>query len=291
MRRGLVYLATMVGIIVVIGIVSNIICALLGVDPGSGGIGSILLISAVMGFAGSLISLFMSKSMVKRSMGVRVIGAPQTQDEQFLVNTISMLAQKKGVQMPEVGIYDAQEMNAFATGWNRNQALVAVSSGLLRQMNQEEVSAVLGHEMSHVANGDMVTMSLVQGIVNTFVYALSYLAAAALASRDRNSRGGSVMMQYAVRSVLQMCLGFLGTMVVMWFSRLREYRADAGSAEVLGNAAMIRALQALKQQSASTQKPATVQALCIFGVSSASELFMSHPPLDKRIAALSSHQN
>lgn len=283
--RGIVYCLTMLGVLFVVGIVFSIILSVANVQIGNGGIITILIFSAIMGFAGSLISLFLSKIIVKKSMNVQVITTPSNKAESWLVNTIELLASKKGVKMPEVGIYSASEMNAFATGWNRNSALVAVSSGLLDNMEQDEIEAVLGHEMSHVANGDMVTQTLVQGIVNTFVYALSFIIANIITNALKGNKEVNRMTYYLINSVLQMLFGICGTIVVMWFSRWREYHADAGSADVLGKDAMIKALNALKSQHVD-KKPENVKTLCIAGIDGFSELFMTHPPLDKRIAAL-----
>ncbi len=284
---------TMVGVLITVTIVGNIILAVLGVKMNGASMAVLLLTSAIFGFAGSLISLFLSKTIVKKSMGVEVITNPSSQAEKWLVNTVAGLAAKKGVKMPEVGIYQANEMNAFATGWNRNDALVAVSTGLLDKMEQDEIEAVLGHELSHVANGDMVTQTLLQGVVNTFVYFISFvlssIIANALANRDSENSSssglGSTIVYHAVASLLQVVFGILGTMVVMWFSRWREYHADRGSAQVLGKDAMINALEALKRQVVE-EKPENVKALCIAGAPSFAELFMTHPPLEKRIAAL-----
>lgn len=283
--RGIVYCLTMLGVLFVVGIVFSIILSVANVQIGNGGIITILIFSAIMGFAGSLISLFLSKIIVKKSMNVQVITTPSNKAESWLVNTIELLASKKGVKMPEVGIYSASEMNAFATGWNRNSALVAVSSGLLDNMEQDEIEAVLAHEMSHVANGDMVTQTLVQGIINTFVYALSFIIANIITNALKGNKEVNRMTYYLINSVLQMLFGICGTIVVMWFSRWREYHADAGSADVLGKDAMIKALNALKSQHVD-KKPENVKTLCIAGTDGFSELFMTHPPLDKRIAAL-----
>ncbi len=291
--RSMAYMLTMVGVLITVTIVGNIILAVLGVKMNGASMAVLLLTSAIFGFAGSLISLFLSKTIVKKSMGVEVITNPSSQAEKWLVNTVAGLAAKKGVKMPEVGIYQANEMNAFATGWNRNDALVAVSTGLLDKMEQDEIEAVLGHELSHVANGDMVTQTLLQGVVNTFVYFISFvlssIIANALANRDSENSSssglGSTIVYHAVASLLQVVFGILGTMVVMWFSRWREYHADRGSAQVLGKDAMINALEALKRQVVE-EKPENVKALCIAGAPSFAELFMTHPPLEKRIAAL-----
>ena len=286
MGRGLVYLLTMAGVVVTLGIVLNVACALFGVPVGGGNFVMIVVMSALMGFAGSIIGLFLSKTIVKHQMKVQVITKPKNQAENWLVQTVALLAEKKGVKMPEVGIYDADEMNAFATGWNKDAALVAVSSGLLEHMEQNEIEAVLGHEMSHVSNGDMVTMCLVQGAVNTLAYLISFVIANALRANNR----GSSFQIYMIQHLCIMVFGFLGNLAVLAFSRWREYRADAGSAQVLGKDAMIQALEALGRQTVE-KKPDGVRAMCIFGVDSVSELFMTHPPLEKRIAALKKLRN
>ena len=286
MGRGLVYLLTMAGVVVTLGIVLNVACALFGVPVGGGNFVMIVVMSALMGFAGSIIGLFLSKTIVKHQMKVQVITKPKNQAENWLVQTVALLAEKKGVKMPEVGIYDADEMNAFATGWNKDAALVAVSSGLLEHKEQNEIEAVLGHEMSHVSNGDMVTMCLVQGAVNTLAYLISFVIANALRANNR----GSSFQIYMIQHLCIMVFGFLGNLAVLAFSRWREYRADAGSAQVLGKDAMIQALEALGRQTVE-KKPDEVRAMCIFGVDSVSELFMTHPPLEKRIAALKKLRN
>ena len=286
MGRGLVYLLTMAGVVVTLGIVLNVACALFGVPVGGGNFVMIVVMSALMGFAGSIIGLFLSKTIVKHQMKVQVITKPKNQAENWLVQTVALLAEKKGVKMPEVGIYDADEMNAFATGWNKDAALVAVSSGLLEHMEQNEIEAVLGHEMSHVSNGDMVTMCLVQGAVNTLAYLISFVIANALRANNR----GSSFQIYMIQHLCIMVFGFLGNLAVLAFSRWREYRADAGSAQVLGKDAMIQALEALGRQTVE-KKPDEVRAMCIFGVDSVSELFMTPPPLEKRIAALKKLRN
>lgn len=286
MGRGLVYLLTMAGVVVTLGIVLNVACALFGVPVGGGNFVMIVVMSVLMGFAGSIIGLFLSKTIVKHQMKVQVITKPKNQAENWLVQTVALLAEKKGVKMPEVGIYDADEMNAFATGWNKDAALVAVSSGLLEHMEQNEIEAVLGHEMSHVSNGDMVTMCLVQGAVNTLAYLISFVIANALRANNR----GSSFQIYMIQHLCIMVFGFLGNLAVLAFSRWREYRADAGSAQVLGKDAMIQALEALGRQTVE-KKPDEVRAMCILGVDSVSELFMTHPPLEKRIAALKKLRN
>jgi heat shock protein HtpX len=245
--------------------------------------------SAIIGFAGSFISLMLSKWMAKRSMGVKLID-PQNagnSTESWLINTVQRQAQASNIGMPEVGIFDSANPNAFATGANKNNALVAVSSGLLAAMNQDEVEAVLAHEVSHVANGDMVTMALIQGVVNTFVVFLSRLVGFFV---DRvilkNQRGLGI--GYFISSIVaQIVLGILASTIVMWFSRRREFRADAGAAELAGGDKMIAALQTLQRGSAE-DLPTQMAAFGISGKtkSGIAALFLSHPPLEQRIAAL-----
>ncbi len=289
LKRGILYIATMLGVMIVIGIVVNIICAFFGIYLTRQGLGTILAVSLFLGFFGSVISLLMSKSIVKATMHVQTISTPRSEEESWLLREVELIAKRKGIAMPEVGIYPSSEMNAFATGWNRDAALVAVSSGILSGMSRDSLSAVLGHELSHVQNGDMVTMCLVQGIVNTFVYALSYIIAGAaagfLGSRDRDDRG-SPFIYYMVQNLLQVLFGFLGTLVVLWFSRHREYAADAGSAEVLGKDRMINALLELGNQKVDQKKSASIAALCIVSGGNPSELFMTHPTIENRVAAL-----
>ncbi len=285
------YFLTVIAVLIVGTVALNIICSALGYPLSSEDLVVCVGTMSVMGIGGSIISLFISKSFVMMQRHVQLINKPSNDGEQWLVDTVRNIADKKGLKMPDVGIYDANEMNAFATGWNRNSALVAVSTGLLRSMNKKQIEAVLGHELSHVDNGDMVTFTLVQGVVNTFVLVLSSILAsvltAVMAGKDGNrSRVSTSMASNIIFYVMQTLFGFLGTAVVMWFSRYREYRADAGSADVLGKESMISALEALKGDSSPvTKKSRVVKALCInardFG-----ELFMSHPPLEKRIAAL-----
>lgn len=288
--RILLFLATNIAVMVLVGIVMNFfgasILAQNGVDLDLRGL---LIFSAAFGFIGSFISLFLSKWMAKRSMGVQLIENPQNADERWLLQTVTDLAAKADIKMPEVGIFPAQQPNAFATGWNKNDALVAVSVGLLRSMKQNEVKAVLAHEIAHVANGDMVTLSLVQGVVNTFVIFFSRIIGHFV---DRvilkNDRGYGI--GYMVSSIVaQIVLGIFASMIVMWFSRYREFRADEGGATLADRQSMIAALEALKRGSdMPDEMPATMSA---FGISSGvksglQKLFASHPPLDERIAAL-----
>jgi heat shock protein HtpX len=290
MKRILLFVATNVAILLVLSVTLR----LLGVDrilneQGTGlDLTNLLIFSAVVGFAGSLISLAMSKFIAKRSMGVRVIEQPGNANEAWLVETVRRQAQAAGIGMPEVGIFDAPDMNAFATGANRNNALVAVSSGLLRGMSQREAEAVLAHEVSHVANGDMVTLTLIQGVVNTFVVFLSrvigYTVDRVVFKTERDH--GPAFMITTI--VAQLVLGILASMIVMWFSRYREFRADAGGANLAGRENMIGALERLRHGH-STPLPDSMQAL---GISTEKKpgglarLFMTHPPLEERIAAL-----
>jgi heat shock protein HtpX len=250
----------------------------------------LLIVSAIFGFGGAFISLLISKWMAKRAMGVRVITNPANESERWLVNVVTQQAQAAGIGMPEVGIFDSPDPNAFATGANKNSALVAVSTGLLRNMRREEVEAVLGHEITHVSNGDMITLTLIQGVMNTFVFFLArvigYIVDKVILKNERGSGIGYI----ATVIVAQIVLGFLAGMVVAWFSRQREYRADAGGAHLAGTNAMIGALEALKRVHSPTALPEQMKA---FGINDAApsglqRLLMSHPPLDERIAALNS---
>jgi heat shock protein HtpX len=252
-------------------------------------VGGLLVFAAIFGFGGALISLAISKWSAKMMVGAQVIESPSSATERWLVETVRRHAQLAGIGMPEVAVYEAPEINAFATGANRNNALVAVSTGLLQNMTPDEAEAVLGHEISHVANGDMVTLALVQGVVNTFVIFLArvigYLVDRVVLKNDRDSVG----IGYWVTSIAaEIVLGFLATMIVMWFSRRREYRADAGGAQLAGREKMIAALERLKSAHEPSTLPAPVKAFGIWGGGSGglALLFMSHPPLDDRIAAL-----
>ncbi|CAL1239681.1 protease HtpX [Candidatus Methylocalor cossyra] len=255
---------------------------------------SLLLVSAAMGMTGSFISLLLSKWMAKQSMGVFVIEQPSNSTERWLVETVARLARRAGIGMPEVGLFDSPEPNAFATGMSKNNALVAVSTGLLQTMEADEVEAVLGHEISHVANGDMVTMGLLQGVVNTFVYFFATIAGylvdrALFRSGDgEEDRGGYGPAYYITQMVAQIVLSILATMVVMWFSRWREFRADAGGAGLAGRTKMIGALKALQRAHDHSALPGELAAFGISGGigSGLARLFMSHPPLEERIAAL-----
>ena len=284
MKRVLLFLATNLAVILVLSIVLNVVFSFLGIDRS--GIGGLLVFAAVFGFGGSFISLAMSKWMAKRSTGAVVIEQPRNATEQWLMNTVARQAKAAGIGMPEVAIYDSPEMNAFATGMNRNDALVAVSTGLLRNMREDEVEAVLAHEVSHIANGDMVTLTLIQGVVNTFVIFLARLVAGMLNNNGNNNNQGGGLAYFATVMILEMVFGVLASIIVMWFSRQREYRADAGAATLEGGPnKMIAALERLKHNHESRLE-GSMMAFGIAGGANKSELFLSHPPLEKRIAAL-----
>lgn len=289
--RVLLLIATNFAVLLLASVTLN----LLGVGPWltQHGIqfGPLLTIGAVIGFGGAFFSLAISKWQAKHLMGVEVIEAPRNDTETWLVATVRHHAEAAGIGMPEVGIFDSPEPNAFATGASRNHALVAVSTGLLARMSRQQAEAVMGHEITHVANGDMVTLTLIQGVVNTFVFVLSRvigeLADRMLFRRDEDARGPGIGA-FVMTIVAQVILSFLATMIVMWFSRRREFRADAGGARLAGRGAMIGALEALKRVQ-SEGLPAGMQAFGIKGpdrLSGLKKLFMSHPPLDERIAAL-----
>lgn len=290
MMRIFLFLATNAAILVLISLTFR----LLGIDGilQQGGadldLNALLVMSAVIGFAGSFISLFLSKWMAKRSMGVRVIEAPADGTEHWLVATVKQQANRAGIGMPEVGIFDSPTPNAFATGWNRNAALVAVSTGLLRQMGRDEVEAVLGHEVSHVANGDMVTLTLIQGVINTFVVFLSRIIGHTVDRVLFKTERGYGPAYYVTVFIAEMVLALLASMIVMWFSRRREFRADAGGASLAGRQKMISALQRL--QAAHDPEPLPDE-MAAFGISGGTpqglkRLFLSHPPLEERIEAL-----
>ncbi|MDO8293519.1 MAG: protease HtpX [Gallionella sp.] len=289
MKRIFLFILTNLAVVAVISITLR----LLGVDrwmDETGGINfsALLVMSAVIGFAGSLISLAMSKWSAKRMVGAQVIENPSDPTERWLVDTVKRQALSAGIGMPEVAIYDAPDVNAFATGWNRNDALVAVSTGLLRNMSREEAEAVLAHEISHVANGDMVTLALIQGVVNTFVIFFAklfgYFVDRVILKNDRGHGIGMI----AAEIVAQLVLGVLASMIVMWFSRQREFRADAGGANLAGRQKMIAALERLKVNHEQATLPEQMAAFGISGGKSFAKLFMTHPPLDERIEALRS---
>ena len=252
----------------------------------------LLLSSAVIGMTGSFVSLALSKWMAKQSMGVHVIDHPANPTEQWLLDTVARQARRLNIGMPEVGIFNTPDPNAFATGMSKNNALVAVSTGLLQRMNADEIEAVLGHEMSHVANGDMVTMGLLQGVVNTFVYFFASIAGMVvdrmLQRSDGEDRGGYGPAYYITQMVAQILLSVLATMIVMWFSRWREFHADKGGADLAGKSKMINALRALQRVHDQPDLPGEMAAFGISGgmTGGFGRLFLSHPPLEERIAAL-----
>lgn len=261
----------------------TIVASIFGLDPQS--IVGLTIFAALFGFGGSFISLALSKTIAKRSTGAVVIETPRNDAERWLVDTVTRLSRDAGIDTPEVAVFDSPVPNAFATGAKRNDSLVAVSVGLMQQMKPDEVEAVLAHEVAHVANGDMVTLSLIQGVVNTFVILISRIVANVIVS-DRGGRG----TYFIVVILLQMILGFFATMIVMWFSRRREFRADAGSGQLTSKPQMVSALQALQRQHVEGDLPDEVAA---FGIRSSKatavrKLFSSHPPLEDRIAALQS---
>ncbi|MDR2873058.1 MAG: protease HtpX [Xanthomonadaceae bacterium] len=284
------FLTTNLAVMFLLGIVLS----LLGVN--SAQMSGLLIMAGVFGFGGALISLLLSKTMAKRSTRAHVISEPRNEGERWLVTTVQRQAQAAGIGMPEVAIYEAPEINAFATGANKNKALVAVSTGLLHNMSRDEAEAVLGHEVSHVANGDMVTMALLQGVLNTFVIVLARVVGGLVdsyLSGDRNERQrGYGMTYYLVVMVLEMVFGLFATMIAMWFSRRREFRADEGGARLAGRGKMIAALERLSLNHGQSSLPAQVEAFGIAGGigQGLRKLFLSHPPLEERIAALRAGQ-
>lgn len=291
MMRILLFLATNLAII----LVASVTLSLLGVGSvhdGQGGMNlqSLLIFCAVIGFAGSFVSLFLSKWMAKRSTGARVIDQPQTQQERWLVSTVEELARTAGIGMPEVAIFPSRAPNAFATGWNKNASLVAVSEGMLQRFSPAEVKAVMAHEIGHVANGDMITLSLIQGVVNTFVMFFARIIGNFVdRAVFKNESAGPGIGYYVATIFAELVLGILASIIVMWFSRQREFRADAAGAQLAGAGAMIAALEHLKaEQGIPVEMPGEMTAFGINGglKNGLAGLLMSHPPLDQRIAAL-----
>lgn len=290
MKRIALFLATNIAVMVVIGLITSIFGLNRFIGPNGVDVATLMGYSLVVGFAGATISLLMSKTVAKTSMGVKIINQPQNADEAWIVETVRRFADKAGIDMPEVGIYQG-EPNAFATGAFKNSALVAVSTGLLQGMTREEIEAVIGHEIAHVANGDMVTMTLIQGVMNTFVVFLSRLIGTLIDSalrRNDDSSSAPGIGYYVSTVVLDVLFGFLAGIIVAWFSRQREFRADAGSAELMGQSqSMTRALQRLGGMHAGAL-PENMQAMGITG--QIGKLFSSHPPIEERIAALQARQ-
>ena len=289
--RILLFLATNFAVLVLVSIIFNLlglegILAANGVDLN---LGPLLIFCALFGFGGSLISLFLSKWMAKRGTGTYIIEQPRNREEQWLLDTVRELADDVGIGMPEVGIFPSEAANAFATGWNRNAALVAVSSGMLQRFQPAEVRAVMAHEIGHVANGDMVTLTLIQGVVNTFVMFLARIIGHTVDRVVFKTERGYGIGYYVVTIVAELVLGILASMIVFWFSRWREYRADAAGARLAGSGAMVAALQRLRAEQGLPQDlPGELTA---FGISEQlkegfSALFRSHPPLEDRIRAL-----
>ncbi|QGX91346.1 protease HtpX [Tatumella sp. TA1] len=285
MMRIVLFLCTNLAVMAVFGI----ILSLTGIRSAS--IPGLMIMAGLFGFGGSFVSLLMSKWMALRSVGGEVIEQPRNETERWLMQIVTQQSQQAGITTPQVAIYHAPDINAFATGARKNASLVAVSTGLLQNMNRDEAEAVIAHEISHIANGDMVTMTLIKGVVNTFVIFISRIiaqVASGFLSSDREEEGsnGNPLVYFAVATVLELVFGILASIITMWFSRHREFHADAGSAKLVGREKMIAALERLKT-SYEPQEPGTMMAFCINGKQkSLSELFMSHPPLDKRIEAL-----
>ena len=289
--RILLFLATNLAVLVLVSIIFNLL-GLEGILINNGvdlNVSSLLVFCGLFGMSGSLISLLLSKFMAKRGTGTRIIESPQNKDEEWLLTTVASLANDAGIGMPEVGVFPSDSANAFATGWNRNNALVAVSTGLLRRFDEREVRAVLAHEIGHVANGDMITLSLIQGVVNTFVMFFARIIGHTVDRVVFKTERGYGIGYYIVTIVAEIVLGILASMIVMWFSRYREYRADAAGAQLAGSAGMIAALQRLKaEQGLPEDLPGELTA---FGIrpgkaGNLAALLRSHPPLDDRILAL-----
>jgi heat shock protein HtpX len=290
MKRIFLFLATNFAVLALVSIVLNVVLPMFGIRLGQGGNAGLLVMAAVLGFGGAFFSLAISKWMAKRSTGMQLITEPRTEDERWLVDTVRRQAERAGIKMPEVGIFDAPEINAFATGPSRNNSLVALSTGLLRNMDRDEAEAVIGHEVSHVANGDMVTMTLLQGVLNTFVIFLSRVVGRVIDSMIGGGRDGPGIGYFVIVMALDVVFGLFASVIAMWFSRHREFRADAGGAELAGRPKMIAALQKLSRTYGANTLPKQVAA---FGISGAiahglGGLLRSHPPLEERIARLQS---
>ena len=284
MKRIFLLIATNLAVL----LVASIVMSILGVNTST--MGGLLVFAAIFGFGGAFISLAISKWMAKKTMGCEVITTPRDSTERWLVDTVARQAKQAGIKMPEVAIYQSPDMNAFATGPSKDNALVAVSTGLLYGMSQDEIEGVLAHEVSHVANGDMVTLTLIQGVVNTFVIFAARVVAGIInnfvSSSDEEGEGLGMFAYMAVVFVLDMLFGILASIIVAYFSRVREYKADEGAARLAGKGKMIAALERLRQGPESTAMPAQMSAFGINGKRSMAEMMMSHPPLEKRIAAL-----
>ena len=286
MMRIALFLATNLAVLVLLGIVLFVLEAFFGIRLGDNG--QLLLMAGLFGFGGSIISLLLSKWTALKFTGAQVITQPRNEGEKWLLDTVRRQAEAARIGVPDVAVYDAPEINAFATGANKNKALVAVSTGLLRSMERDEIEAVLAHEVSHVANGDMVTMALVQGVMNTFVIFLARVVGRIVDSYISGNREGGGIAYFFIVMVLQIVFGLLASLVTMWFSRRREFRADAGGAGLAGRQKMISALERLAQSYGQTTLPEQVRAFGISGhvAHGFKRLFMTHPPLAERIAAL-----
>ncbi|MBC7779437.1 MAG: protease HtpX [Proteobacteria bacterium] len=286
MKRIVLFVMTNLAVMLVLSVTAR----LLGLDRmlGQGGMGGLLVFCAFMGFGGAFISLAISKWSAKRMTGARVIDSPSSSREFWLVETVRKQAEKAGIGMPEVAIFDSPDSNAFATGMSRNNALVAVSTGLLNQMRDDEIEAVLAHEVAHVANGDMVTMTLIQGVVNTFVFFLARIIGQMVDRVVFRSESGQGIGYYISVFAAEMVLGVLASIIVLWFSRQREFRADAGGASLASRGKMISALQALQRAHEPPQLPTQMAALGISGGvgEGLKKLFSSHPPLAERLEVL-----
>ena len=289
--RILLFLATNIAVLVLVSIVFNLL-GLQGILSANGvdlNLSSLLVFCALFGFFGSFVSLLLSKFMAKRGTGTYIIETPRNREEQWLLDTVKSLSEEAGIGMPEVGVFPSDAANAFATGWNRNDALVAVSTGLMRRFEEREVRAVLAHEIGHVANGDMITLTLIQGVVNTFVMFFARIIGHTVDRVVFKTERGYGFGYYIVTIIAEIILGILASMIVMWFSRHREYRADAAGAQLAGSGNMIAALQRLKvEQGLPDDLPGELTAFGIRagGRSGLAALFSSHPSLDNRIIAL-----
>lgn len=294
MKRILLFLATNIAVLVILSISMRLL-GIEGILDDQGvdlNMNSLLIYAAIIGMSGSFISLAISKWTAKRLMGARVIEQPANATEKWLLDTVRRQAEKAGIGMPEVAIFDSPDVNAFATGMRRNNALVAVSTGLLRAMDQDEAEAVLAHEVSHVANGDMITLALIQGVVNTFVIVLSRVIGHFVDRVIFKTERGHGPAFWVTAIIAELVLGVLASIIVMWFSRRREFRADAGGASLASRDKMIAALERLKQ---GVNQPHLPDQMAAFGISGGighglKRLFMSHPPLEERIAALRAQQ-
>jgi len=293
MQRLFLFLATNLAVLLVLGVVTRVTGLDLLIDPRGGNLMGLLIVAGIVGMTGSFISLALSKTMAKMSTGAKVIQEPRNEVERWLLTTVREQARKAGIGMPEVAVYQSPDMNAFATGMSRNAALVAVSTGLLEGMSRDEVEGVLAHEVAHVANGDMITLSLLQGVLNTFVFFFARIAGALIDNalrpqRDDGAAQGPGIGYWVAVMAAEVVFGLLASIIVMWFSRRREFAADAGGAALAGHPRMISALERLAGDRLPPSLPEGMKAFGIAGgrTSVFARLFMTHPPLEERIAAL-----